>query len=75
MKIKNHASVDILRSFFWRKNLSVIHASFLRGGSEIQVIKLKFVPAIQFCVAQSQRWPKPFMKWTLVVIVTLVDYN
>ena len=48
MKIENHAGVEILRSFFWRKNLSMIHASFWRGGSEIQVMKLKFVPAIQF---------------------------
>ena len=48
MKIENHAGVEILRSFFWRKNLSVIHASFWHGGSEIKDMKLKFVPAMKF---------------------------
>ena len=42
--IENHAGADISRHYFWRKILSVIHASFW----QIQVMKLKFVHAIKF---------------------------
>ena len=46
--IENHAGADISRHYFWRENLSVIHAGFWRGARQIQVMKLKFVHAIKF---------------------------